>query len=307
MIALKSKLWPSFSRSLSTLSRVNVSMQRSVFTGQCLRQAASAVQQEPLVRCVEEGGIRTVILNNTKKRNALSLPMLESLKEAITRDVDSQDLMVIVLRSSGPVFSAGHDLKELRTEEGRDYHRKVFERCTEVMKLVQDIPVPVIAEIRGLATAAGCQLVATCDIAIASENAKFATPGVNIGVFCHTPGIAVARSIPRKAALLMLFTGQPITAQDALVHGLVSKVVPDDCLEEETMAIAKKIASNSRPVTAMGKSFFYRQVAMDRDSAYSTGEEMMLHNLRLRDSQEGINAFLQKRQPNWSHDGNAEE
>ncbi|KAI0209641.1 Enoyl-CoA hydratase domain-containing protein 3, mitochondrial [Lamellibrachia satsuma] len=289
-------------------SVTTAALQRSVTTATVQRSVTTAaVQEEPLTRCIQEGGIRTVILNNIKKRNALSLPMLESLREAITRDVNRQDLMVIVLRSSGPVFSAGHDLKELRTEAGIEYHKKVFERCMEVMKLVQDVPVPVIAEVRGLATAAGCQLVASCDIAIASENAKFATPGVNIGLFCNTPGIALARSIPKKAALLMLFTGQPISAQDALTHGLVSKVVPDDLLEDETMAIAKKIASNSRPVTALGKSFFYKQVAMDRDEAYRCGEEKMLENLRLPDSQEGINAFLQKRQPKWSHDSNRDK
>lgn len=182
-----------------------------------------------------------------------------------------------------------------------DFHTKVFDVCSEVMNLIQDIAVPVVAEVKGLATAAGCQLVASCDIAVASEKASFATPGVNTGLFCSTPGVAVARSVPKKVALHMLLTAEPLTAQEALMHGLVSKVVRDDQLEIETMKIAQKIAQTSQPVVALGKRFFYRQLQMSRDDAYREASKVMVDNLRLNDAQEGITAFIEKRAAVWQH------
>ncbi|XP_044181592.1 enoyl-CoA hydratase domain-containing protein 3, mitochondrial-like isoform X1 [Acropora millepora] len=253
-----------------------------------------------LTVCSQENGIRKIVLNNPGRRNALSLAMLDTLKSNLLHNVDS-NLRVIILSANGGVFSSGHDLKELTKDQGKDYHEKVFHRCTEVMTLVQDIPVPVIAQVNGLATAAGCQLVASCDIAVASTKSQFATPGVNIGLFCSTPGVALARAVPRKIALEMLFTGNPITAEEALKHGLLSKAVPEEKLEEEVNLIAEKIVSLSQPVVAMGKSCFYSQVTKTRDQAYNEAESTMVENLELYDGQEGINAFIQKRKPTWKN------
>ncbi|KAB1254114.1 Enoyl-CoA hydratase domain-containing protein 3; mitochondrial [Camelus dromedarius] len=203
--------------------------------------------------------------------------------------------------TEGPVFSSGHDLKELTDEQGPDYHAEVFRTCSEVMMMIQNHPVPVIAMVNGLATAAGCQLVASCDIAVASDKSSFATPGVNIGLFCSTPGVALGRAVPRKVALEMLFTGEAMSAQEALLHGLLSRVVPEERLEEETMRIARKVASLSRPVVSLGKAAFYRQLAQDLRTAYHLASQTMVDNLGLPDGQEGIKAFLQKRKPVWSH------
>ncbi|OXB77724.1 UNVERIFIED_CONTAM: hypothetical protein H355_011988 [Colinus virginianus] len=249
----------------------------------------------------QEGGVRNVVLNNPAKRNALSLSMLRALKEDLLHDVKSKELRVIVISAEGPVFCSGHDLKELSTQDDVKHHAQVFEMCAEVMTLIQRLPVPVIAKVNGLATAAGCQLVASCDIAVASEKSRFATPGVNIGLFCSTPAVALGRSLPRKVALEMLFTGEPLSAHEALMHGLISKVVPEDKLEEETSRISHKICQSSKSVLALGKATFYRQMAQDLDTAYKITSQVMVDNLTLRDGQEGIEAFIQKRKPVWSH------
>ncbi|MBN3315562.1 ECHD3 protein, partial [Atractosteus spatula] len=227
--------------------------------------------------------------------------MLNSLRTDILHEIDSDDLRVIIISAEGPVFSSGHDLKELTSAQGTEHHSRVFEVCSEIMTLIQDIPVPVIAKVSGMATAAGCQLVASCDIAVASEKSTFATPGVNVGLFCSTPAVAIGRAIPRKVALEMLFTGNPISARDALLHGLVSKVVPAEKLDEETLAIARKVCAASKPVVALGKQTFYRQMAQDRSAAYATASRVMVDNLALRDGQEGIKAFIEKRRPEWTH------
>uniref|UniRef100_A0A8C8RLK8 Enoyl-CoA hydratase domain-containing protein 3, mitochondrial n=1 Tax=Pelusios castaneus TaxID=367368 RepID=A0A8C8RLK8_9SAUR len=254
-----------------------------------------------LTRAQQRDGVRHIILNNPTKRNALSLSMLKCLRDDILHDIESKALRVIIISAEGPVFSAGHDLKELSSEQDMKHHTEVFETCAEVMTLLQKIPVPVIAQVNGLATAAGCQLVASCDIAVASEKSRFATPGVNIGLFCSTPAVAVGRALPRKVALEMLFTGEPISAHDALLHGLLSRVVPEDKLEEETMKIAHKICETSRSVVALGKATFYRQIALGLDDAYKMTSQVMVDNLILKDGQEGIDAFIQKRKPVWSH------
>ncbi|XP_014639157.1 PREDICTED: enoyl-CoA hydratase domain-containing protein 3, mitochondrial [Ceratotherium simum simum] len=227
--------------------------------------------------------------------------MLKSLQSDILHEAESKDLKVIVISAEGPVFSSGHDLKELTDEQGPDYHAEVFRTCSEVMMLIQNHPVPIIAMVNGLATAAGCQLVASCDIAVASDKSSFATPGVNIGLFCSSPGVALGRAVPRKVALKMLFTGEPISAQEALLHGLLSKVVPEEQLEEETMKIAKKIASLSRVVVSLGKASFYKQLPQDLRTAYYLTSQTMVDNIALPDGQEGIKAFIQKRKPVWSH------
>ncbi|KAK3611553.1 hypothetical protein CHS0354_016485 [Potamilus streckersoni] len=268
-------------------------------TSQERSSGAAEVQQRKLVLASEQNGIRTVCLNDPKKRNALSLAMLEQLQDCLRVDLRDRT-RVIILTANGPVFSAGHDLKELTAANGREYHQKVFHTCSLVMTMIQDLPVPVIAQVSGLATAAGCQLVASCDIAVASEKAKFATPGVNVGLFCSTPAVAVGRSVPRKVAMEMLFTGFPITAQEALQHGLVSRVVPEDQLEQETMRIAEKICETSKDVVALGKATFYAQISLERKQAYSMTEKAMVDNLALVDGQEGVKAFVEKRKPNWT-------
>ncbi|XP_068962489.1 enoyl-CoA hydratase domain-containing protein 3, mitochondrial-like isoform X2 [Petaurus breviceps papuanus] len=270
----------------------------------CSRGAAGARQPQPeqqLTICRQLDGIRTIILNNPKKRNALSLAMLKSLQNDILHDAESKDLRVIIISAEGPVFSSGHDLKELTDEQSQDYRAEVFQTCAEVMMLIQKHPVPIIAKVNGLATAAGCQLVASCDIALASEKSHFATPGVNVGLFCSTPAVALGRAVPKKVALEMLFTGEPITAQEALLHGLLSKVVPEEKLEEETMKIAQKICTSSRSVVTVGKATFYRQLTKDLKTAYHLASQAMMDNLATRDGQEGITAFIQKRKPVWSH------
>ncbi|XP_036616253.1 enoyl-CoA hydratase domain-containing protein 3, mitochondrial [Trichosurus vulpecula] len=270
----------------------------------CSRGAAGARHPQPeqqLTICRQLDGIRTIILNNPKKRNALSLPMLKSLQNDILHDAESKDLRVIIISAEGPVFSSGHDLKELTDEQSQDYHAEVFQTCAEVMMLIQKHPVPIIAKVNGLATAAGCQLVASCDIALASEKSHFATPGVNVGLFCSTPAVALGRAVPKKVALEMLFTGEPITAQEALLHGLLSRVVPEEKLEEETMKIAQKICTSSRSVVAAGKATFYRQLTQDLKTAYRFASQAMMDNLATQDGQEGITAFIRKRKPVWSH------
>jgi len=242
-----------------------------------------------------------LVMNDPKKRNALSLDMLNALYEKLTDCSMNDKLRAIILAASPPVFSAGHDLKELTTKSGFIYHAKVFVRCTEVMCFVQDMQLPVIAEVKGVAAAAGCQLAASCDVVVAADNAKFSTPGVKSGLFCSTPGVAVSRAVPRKVALDMLLTGDPISAQDALKAGLVSRVVPEAQVEKEALSIAEKICELSRPVIALGKTFFYLQVEKERKEAYRYAERVMLENLRLRDCQEGIDAFFAKRKPNWRH------
>ncbi|KAM9029243.1 enoyl-CoA hydratase domain-containing protein 3, mitochondrial isoform 1-T1 [Ara ararauna] len=263
--------------------------------------AAGPGRPEKLTVRRQAEGVRNIILNNPRRRNALSLSMLQSLREDLLHDVKSKDLRVIIISAEGPIFCSGHDLKELSSEDDVKHHSQVFEMCAEVMTLIQKLPVPVIAKVNGLATAAGCQLVASCDIAVASEKSQFATPGVNIGLFCSTPAVALGRSLPRKVALEMLFTGEPLSAQEALMHGLVSKVVPEDKLEEETMKISQKICESSKSVLALGKATFYRQIAQDLDTAYKMTTQVMVDNLTLRDGQEGIEAFIQKRKPVWSH------
>ncbi|XP_012680867.2 enoyl-CoA hydratase domain-containing protein 3, mitochondrial [Clupea harengus] len=286
----------------SLLCRVGRVVQAGRWPYVATRTLSSEAQEEPLTLREQHDGIRRIILNNPKKRNALSLAMLSSLWENIVTGVDSDDLRVIIISARGPVFSSGHDLKELTSAQGREHHTKVFQACSEVMTLVQDIPVPVIAMVNGVATAAGCQLVASCDIAVATEMSTFATPGINVGLFCSTPGVAIGRAVPRKVAMEMLFTGRPISAEDALRHGLVSRVVADEAsLEEETLAMARRVCQSSRPVVALGKAAFQRQMAQGRDAAYATASGVMVDNLALRDGQEGIKAFLGKRKPTWTH------
>lgn len=245
-----------------------------------------------------DGALATITINNPAKRGALSLQVMQGLLDAFEQVADDADVHVVILRSEGKIFSAGHDLSEVRGCALEDA-QEIFGTCTELMLLIQRIPQPVIAQVHGLATAAGCQLVATCDLAVASEEASFATPGVKIGLFCSTPMVALSRATDRKTAMRMLLTGEPISAQEARQQGLVSHVVPADELETETRRIAELVASFSPDVVAIGKEAFYAQAEMPTEAAYEYTLDVVTKNAMVSDAQEGISAFLEKRKPRW--------
>ena len=245
-----------------------------------------------------EAPIAVITLNRPARRNALSLDLMQELIGVFREIGKSRDIRAVILASAGPAFSAGHDLSELRDKSLAEY-RHVFEVCVELMMLIQAIPQPVIAEVRGIATAAGCQLVATCDLAVAAEEARFATPGVRIGLFCTTPMVALTRAIGRKRALEMLMTGVPIDSQTAAEWGLINRVVPADRLRDETLALAQRIAEASPLTMSVGKQAFYTQIDLDQPKAYAYAKEIMSMNAMAEDAQEGMGAFLEKREPSW--------
>ena len=257
------------------------------------------VKPLPVLYNWAKDGIAVLTLNNPERRNALSARTLAALEEWLDWIAKDPDARVVVIRSEGPVFSSGHDLNELVNGDAEAY-TAVFQACTRVMEAIRLLPKPVIAQVQGLATAAGCQLVATCDIAVAADTAAFATPGVQIGLFCTTPGVAVARSVMPKKAMEMLLTGRPILAQEALDFGLISRIAPAADLEAQVMELARQIASASAHTLALGKAAFYQQIEMDRPSAYQFASKVMVDNLLADDAKEGISAFLEKRQPVWT-------
>ncbi len=242
--------------------------------------------------------VAIITLNRPDRRNALSLALMRELIAAFSDIGKSSQARAVILAASGSVFSSGHDLGEMRGRSVNDY-REIFEVCTELMELIQRIPQPVIAEVQGIATAAGCQLVATCDLAIAAKSAHFATPGVKIGLFCTTPMVALTRAVGRKRALEMLMTGTPIDAPTAMDWGLINHVVAADKLREETMALAEKIVASSSFTLSVGKQAFYTQIDLDQPKAYAYAKEVMSLNALADDAQEGIGAFLEKRAPCW--------
>ncbi len=245
-----------------------------------------------------DGTVAVVTLNRPQRRNALSLALMEDLVDCLGEVGRDGRVRAVVLAAAGKVFCSGHDLAELR---GRDVnaYRKLFDVCTELMSTVQAIPQPVIAEVQGVATAAGCQLVATCDLAIASTDATFATPGVKIGLFCTTPMVALSRAVGRKRALEMLLTGRAVDARTAAEWGLVNAAVPPERLREETRALAGAIAQASPLTVTLGKQAFYAQVDLDQPKAYAYAKEVMTMNSLCADAQEGISAFLEKRPACW--------
>jgi enoyl-CoA hydratase/carnithine racemase len=245
-----------------------------------------------------DGAFATFTLNRPDKRNALSLAMMRELDAALRAAADDHNIRVVILKAEGPVFSAGHDLSELVDRDQKTY-ALIFDTCVNMMQQIAAIPQPVIACVQGTATAAGCQLVATCDLAVAADTASFATPGVRIGLFCSTPMVALSRAVGRKRAMEMLLTGDPISASDALVAGLVNKVVAPAQLESATRELAEKIASLSAETIALGKQAFYKQIDLPQHQAYEYTKEVMALNARSRDAHEGITAFLQKRKPRW--------
>ena len=253
---------------------------------------------EVLVMSERIDGVAILTLNHPAKRNPLSRAMLAALKEQFDRIAADDAVRAVVICAAGPAFSAGHDLREM-AGASEEEHRALFALCSDVMEAIRTLPKPVIAEVQGIATAGGCQLVATCDLVVASENATFATPGVKIGLFCTTPAVPLVRVVPTKKAMEMLLTGEPITAQEAERIGLVNRVVPADRLHEETMRLARQIISASSNTLAVGKRAFYQQLPLDFPAAYQFASGVMVENALAADAQEGIRAFLEKRPPQW--------
>jgi len=255
----------------------------------------------PVLLKEHDRGVLRLTLNRPDARNALSTALMSALLEALGRAATEPQARVVVIAGAGPAFCAGHDLREMRTDQRRETYERVFAQCSELMLAIVRLPKPVIAEVHGVATAAGCQLVATCDLAVAAEDARFATPGVNIGLFCSTPMVALTRAVGRKAAMEMLLTGKLIDAETARAIGLVNRVVPREGLRDAVDDLAREIAGKSALVVKIGKEAFYRQAELDLAAAYRYAAEVMTTNMLARDAGEGIDAFLAKRAPIW-HD-----
>jgi enoyl-CoA hydratase/carnithine racemase len=271
------------------------------------RTAAAASTPAPsslILLREDEGGIAIVTLNRPEARNSLSEALLEALGDALSAIAQDRTVRVVVLAANGPAFSAGHDLKELNAhrsgeDRGRAYFKHIMQLCSRVMQQVVTLPQPVIAAVHATATAAGCQLVASCDLAIAGEAAKFATPGVNIGLFCSTPMVALSRNVSRKHAMQMLLTGDLLSAEDAARIGLVNEVVASGQERIAALGLAKKIAAKSTLTVKIGKEAFYRQAEMPLAEAYDYAAQVMVENMLARDAEEGISAFIEKREPKW--------
>ena len=240
-----------------------------------------------------------LVLNRPERRNALSSEMMDEMLGALDTVAGDTNARVLVIEGRGPVFSAGHDLTEMTENRDASFYEELFATCVRLMTRVHELPQPVIAKVHGVATAAGCQLVAACDLAVASDDARFATPGVNIGLFCSTPMVPVARTIGRKRALEMLFTGEMIDARTALEWGLVNRVVPAARLDAEVVELAERIAKASAYVLALGKRAFYAQDQLPEDAAYGITGPVMAGNAQADDAHEGMRAFLEKRAPEW--------
>jgi len=244
--------------------------------------------------------VGTITLNRPKQYNALSRPMIASISELLDKINEDKDIHVVVLAANGPGFCAGHDLKEIRENRSEKYIKALFKECSQMMLNILKLHQPVIAKVHSIATAAGCQLVATCDLAVASEKARFATPGVNIGLFCSTPMVALSRNVSRKNAMEMLLTGDIFSAEHALNIGLINKVVKEDDLDRVVEELALKIASKSPLTLSMGKRAFYKQLESGISEAYDYAGAVMCQNMLTNDADEGIKAFIEKRQPEWT-------
>jgi len=264
----------------------------------------NAPTTEPLVLSAREDAVLRLTLNRVGARNALSQALMSALQDALDAAASQKPVRVIVIAANGPAFSAGHDLKEMtarRTDadKGKAFFASLFTQCSKLMQTIVRHPKPVIAQVQGIATAAGCQLVASCDLAVAATAARFATPGVNIGLFCSTPMVALSRNVARKHAMEMLLTGEMISADEARQIGLVNRVVPPEILEPETMKFAELIASKPRGTLKIGKEAFYKQIEMGLGEAYDYASRVMTENMLDAEAAEGIAAFVAKREPKW--------
>jgi len=266
--------------------------------------ATSASHSSLILEREDRGGIAILTLNRPQARNSLSEALMEALSDALSAIARDRSVRLVVIAANGPAFSAGHDLKELnarRSDEdrGRAYFKHIMSLCSRLMQQIVTLPQPVIAAVQATATAAGCQLVASCDLAVASTTAKFATPGVNIGLFCSTPMVALSRNVPRKHAMKMLLTGELISAEEALRIGLVNEVVPPGHERAAAITLAEKIAGKSTHTVKIGKEAFYRQAEMPLAEAYDYAAQVMVENMLARDAEEGISAFIEKRDAKW--------
>ncbi|NYT84288.1 enoyl-CoA hydratase [Pollutimonas harenae] len=246
-----------------------------------------------------KAGVVTLTLNRPDQFNALSEELLEALRNALAAVAQDDSVRCVVLAANGRAFCAGHDLKQMRSNPEQHYYEQLFAQCSRVMQSIVNLPVPVIAKVHGMATAAGCQLVASCDLAITADTAKFAVSGINVGLFCSTPAVALTRNVPAKKAFEMLMTGQFISADDALAHGLVNDVVPLDQLDARIDALVRSICDKSPVAVRTGKGMFQRQRGMNLGDAYDYAGQVMAQNMMAEDVAEGIDAFIQKRQPVW--------
>lgn len=266
--------------------------------------ARAATPQPPVLLSETLGSIGVLTLNRPQARNSLSEALIAALHAALLDMQHDTRVRAVVIAANGTVFSAGHDVKELtgrRTDadRGRAYFAHIMNACSAMMQAVVQLPKPVVAAVQGVATAAGCQLVASCDLAVASESATFATPGVDIGLFCSTPMVALSRNIPRKQAMEMLLTGEPVPAREAQAMGLINRVVAAGTERRAAIALAEKVALKSAYTIKLGKAAFYRQVEMNLADAYRYAAEVMTENMMARDAEEGIGAFIEKRKPRW--------
>jgi enoyl-CoA hydratase/carnithine racemase len=260
----------------------------------------SETAPQPILLRRDAGGIAWLTLNRPAARNALSMELMQALDTQLAGIAEDPAVKVVVIGGAGPAFCAGHDLREIRANPARDAYEALFALCSRLMQRIVTLPKPVIARVHGVATAAGCQLVATADLAVAADTARFATPGVNIGLFCSTPMVALSRAVGRKAAMEMLLTGDLVDAARARELGLVNRVVPEAELDTAVTALARQIADKSPLTVAIGKQAFYRQAEMDLAAAYTYAAEVMTRNMLARDAEEGIDAFLEKRPAVWT-------
>lgn len=266
--------------------------------------AAKFTADTPVLLRERDGDVAILVLNRPEARNSLSEALLIALSDSLSELATDKTVRAVVLAANGPAFCAGHDLKELTSRRsdgdgGRAYFHKVMTLCSAVMQQIVNLPLPMIAAVQGVATAAGCQLVAMCDLAIASTDATFATPGVDIGLFCSTPMVALSRNVARKHAMEMLLTGDAVSAENAYRIGLINRVVKPGKEREEALTFAHKIAGKSSHIVKIGKEGFYRQAEMNLSDAYRYVSEVMVENLMARDAEEGLNAFIDKREPKW--------
>jgi enoyl-CoA hydratase/carnithine racemase len=252
-----------------------------------------------LLRTVD-GGVVTLTMNRPKQFNAISIKMIDAMQRELDAIRSDEGVRVVVIAGAGTAFSGGHDLKEMMAHRDEAFIGDLFASCSRAMLAIQALPQPVIARVHGIATAAGCQLVAACDLAVASTEARFATSGINYGLFCATPGVPVSRNVSRKRAFEMLMTGEFIDARTALDWGLVNRVVPPERLDAETIALAKSMRDKPRAVIALGKRFFYDQIERPIADAYASGSSVITCNMLGADAQEGVNAFVEKRKPRWN-------
>ncbi len=244
-------------------------------------------------------GIATLTLNRARQYNALSGEMLEKLQQALDDIRRDESIRVVIIAAEGKAFCAGHDLKEMRSSEDGAVHEALFRQCGRVMISINQAPQPVIAQVNGIATAAGCQLVAACDLAVATTESRFAVSGINVGLFCSTPAVALSRNLSRKQAMQMLLTGDFISAEKARAFGLINEVVSEGDLQQETRILAEKIKAKSSLAIRLGKEMFYKQLPLDLSAAYAYAGEIMAGNMDSEDAREGIDAFIEKRQPVW--------